>query len=732
MIAFPKEFPFHRQTGPSLARIREEAGVASSTLAERLSISPAKLDAFEKAAEFDFQVLLSAFDILASNFRSDQAAAFVDFAGTDFVHTPRPHFFHPDRPLLEQAERALQDIEQANQSLLLKTVVGRHLTQFVTPIKEAAARVSRRDLSLVFIGEKGVGKSSAICALFGLEALDTSKEAPKLTGVLEDGGGATTVCDVHVVEEERYALTIDPVLEIEVDRLIMDFAAHCWDKFHRRSGVTEARPIAPEAERFIRNMSGLTRKSRKRHRRDPARIEIDLAQELLRDRHFPSLEAFYLHVRALVGYDRRVHTEFVIASTVEEARHDERLLALSQFFRRANNGRLADAPFPRRMTVSVPRFLDTLADESGHRLPFRITLVDTMGVGEIVVREDIGHWLRDPSAVVVLCSNFANMPDVSTRHLLAHMKETFGVSPSNGKVVVLGLPRKGNGLAVKLDDGMPPEDEEDGYDIKAIRAAGDLQARGLGEVLSLYANADPACRYLDVAREGLASALDQVHAVHATQLEGFVRAVRSLLENPENIEVIAAVEEVAARIRSFLDLAGRFEQRSRYVSQDVLELLAKAHPMVLWAMLRRNGEYESLNVYYLFGTSASKAALERSAEWFAALETFLRDLGEQQKFDQAREIILFVLSQLPRLRSSLSKRIEDLARKSAKAHLADQTVWDECLAEWGTGRGFRQRVIEHLHRWCSVHLELADSLEISLLSAWETDVRGPLANFTRR
>lgn len=729
MTSLPKEIPLDVQSGHVLARLRERAGVTQDALSTRLSISKGNLVELEEGARFEPHVVWNAFGVLADNFRSDDAHSFMNFAYQKFEHFPRPHFFHPDRDILERADRALQGMHEIIHGSIVRMSIARHLQQFVAPIREAAALVASRNLVLAFVGEKGVGKSSAICSLFGLEYLATTpKKGPSIVPLLETGGGGTTVCEVVTCEGNRYSIVVDPMDPSAFDQIIREFSVHCWGLYGPEDERTENEPLAPEVQRVIRNMAGLKRRTQKR---SYATVEVDPVEGLILEGHIKTVDALYRHVRQAIFERPRATTELVVASGYESDRHNSRMADLAKLFREVNNGRLADVPFPSRLVITVPRFLDKLSYPSGETRPFNVTVVDTMGVGEVVVREDIDQWIRDPSTVIVFGSHFMSMPDVSTKLLLSHMKDAFNISPGAGKVVILGLPRPGDGMAVKLDDGEPPEAEDIGYGIKASRAARDLRTHGFGDLHVVCANANPQTRYVDEPRAVIAEALSQLRANTLLRLQGLLLNVESLLGSQDNLEVIAAVEEVAARIRSFLKVTSRVGIKTVDVHEIALATVAAAHTSTIWATSLRRGTFESLVFYYVFGVSASKAAMERSKDWFVAFENFLKSQAACQEFDEARHAIELIISQLSPMRGNMAKRIQDFAFRRCKDLMEADPIWEACAGEWGSGSGFRVRVIEHLKGWFDTREDLSDSLETSLMALWESEVLAPLHRMTK-
>lgn len=95
---------------------------------------------------------------------------------------------------------------------------------YVDGIKRGAGLLLRRDYDVAFIGSKGIGKSTAICKVTGLE-VPSPDNAPAMP-VLEAGGGGVTICDVHLATGQGFGLLIEPSSEDEIRAHVIDFAEH--------------------------------------------------------------------------------------------------------------------------------------------------------------------------------------------------------------------------------------------------------------------------------------------------------------------------------------------------------------------------------------------------------------------------------------------------------------------------------------------------------------------------
>ena len=83
------------------------------------------------------------------------------------ILTP-PSDGHPNENLLLDAEVALQDIFNLSNKPDIRQSFAKRLEEASDEIKRRAETVSATEQSIAFIGDIGVGKTTAICALTGL------------------------------------------------------------------------------------------------------------------------------------------------------------------------------------------------------------------------------------------------------------------------------------------------------------------------------------------------------------------------------------------------------------------------------------------------------------------------------------------------------------------------------------------------------------------------------------
>ena len=356
-----------------------------------------------------------------------------------------------------------------------------HLRALVAQYYAAADLLTKkmRLLSnIAFIGNIGVGKSTAISSIFDLLVpLSSSKKTIERTA-LETGGGGTTICEVQIKEGLEIEISLLPMSDAEMRDLVSAFCAAKWSATHKaeKSEVDEKINVSSEQERAIRNMSGLLERKivdGKPGYKDPVAdlVNSSGSEEELKIRVL-ALMNLKNRIRRKLRYDRSIHPMEWIKKTFEDV----------------NNGRIKDVPLPKIIRLFIPGFGRAFGEMD-------ITVIDTEGVDEIEVREDLDQRLKDPWTAIVICSRFNDAPGNSTRILLKYMRdllrENFSEHIDNGKVSLMVLPRPDEARVMKRPDtDEPVESDDEGYELKRMQILPEFEAEDLADFPILFYNVE--------------------------------------------------------------------------------------------------------------------------------------------------------------------------------------------------------------------------------------------------
>jgi transcriptional regulator with XRE-family HTH domain len=699
--------------GQEIAKIRAEVGATQTQVAAKSGVDQSRVSRIEKGEVGSTGELNRVIDALEA-LGSATAKAYRAYLFKDWKYVERPDFRNPQLSIIELAEEALGNIDVFLTEEERPWPLKRQLERQRSAIEASASYLGKTHHQIAFIGEVGVGKSTAISFLYGL--LDPAPASLELKErvVLETGGGHTTLCEVNIRRGPEYGIVVQAQSDEEMRNLANDFCAATW--LRRAGGEAQKNDsvnVSEEVQRALRNMSGLTVKRErdaqgKTTSRDQA---LELANECATEEEFRS------RVIERMKLELRTRREIWI----EDASGKTAMQQLRKQFRDINNGRLADVPFPASIDLLVPGF--------GTEVPgLTISAVDTKGLDEIAVRADLDARLKDSRTHVVLCSTFNQAPSTSVQLLLDHLRNAHGMRVDAGKVSVLALPRDDEAMAVKDDSGEPPIDDDDGYNLKREQilrtlAGGDGSFRG---VPILFFNAKK-----DDGAKGRGEIVEQVVRLRKTYEERLLdecAAADEVIRHHETQAFTAAVQAVADNLGNFLGAHAALPPRVRQPSQELTEAMGSIrYASTIWAMTRRKGEYYNFSVSHQVGAGGAKDALLRSKMWFEKLQGVLDTLKHDEDLALARKTIQQVESSAAGWRRAFADAARTAAVEVYRSPLeADVDLWSRCAAQWGAGPGFKLRVERIIREWFEARTELNQKLETVMVALWEESVIRPL------
>jgi len=702
--------PVPVQTAAVLTRLRAELGVTQVAVAQKAGLDQSRVSRIEKGEVVSPAEVELVFDALNA-LGSPHAASFKAFAARDWAHIEPPLFWNPQRACLETAEETLKSVERFlnddERPWPLKRQIERHREWLL----KATTFLSGLNHNIAFVGELGVGKSTAISFIFELLVPPALADKAINRPVLETGAGGTTICEVHIKRGPEFGISLLPMSDGELRQLVADFCASKWlaSADEQKESADESVGVSRETERAIRNMSGLVRR---REVVDGKTLYHDPIHDLIRS--CTSEDEFRTRVLELMQLPERTQREL----WYDSATRKHPMEWVTETFKAVNNGRLKNVSLPRSIDLLVPDFGRTFGE-------LEITVIDTKGVDDVAVREDLEFRLKDSRTAVVFCSRFNDAPGMSTRALLQHMRQTFSERVDTGKVSILALPRAEEARAMKDDAGEQALMDAEGYAFKGLHVAGELALDELAGVPMLFFNVqsdDPA-----EVRNKLFEQLNKMRTAMAERLLDLCAAIEELIENHEAQALNAAIEEVANRLSTFLQGNRKLGPRERLAHLQAIETIGGVrYASTLWAMTRRSGEYSGLNVVHQIGVGAARDARVRCKIWFHALDAFLNALKSDNGLTLAAKTIEQIGRSAAASRTGFLEAVQRAGMEVYQEPLTKSPVWSKCASEWGQGRGFKDRVANHLEGWFESKPALKDKLEGIVNGLWEQLVISPL------
>lgn len=695
----------------TIARLRSEIGATQGSVAQKAGLDQSRVSRIEKGEVFapaEVELVLDALSTLGSS----RAEAFKEFMKREWSHVELPSFWNPQLGYLETAENTLRKVEAFLSREDRPWPLRRQLERRRDDLAKAANFLSRMTHNLAFIGDIGVGKSTALSFIFDLLVPSSTSTKPIERVVLETGAGGTTICEVHVKRAPEFGISLLPMEDGELRQLVADLCTGKWATARgeqREASAGESVGVSREVERAIRNMTGLRRQRQtvdgKPVYHDPL---IDLAQASA------SEDEFRTRVLDLMQLPGRTQREV----WYDSASRKNPMEWLAETFKKVNNGQLDDLTLPRSIDLLVPNFGRNFGE-------LEITVIDTKGVDDVAVREDLDLRLKDPRTAVVFCCRFNDAPGTSSQALLQHMRQTFSDRFDTGKVAILALPRLGEASAMKDDTGERVPTDADGYEFKGMQVSGELANEGMPGIPMLFYNVevDDAA---DV-RAKIFEQLDRMRKTVADNLLDLCAAVEELIEKHETQALSAAVEEVANRLSTFLRANRTMGARERLAHAEAIATIRNVrYAATLWAATRRNGEYSGLNIVHHVGVGAARDARLRCDGWFNSLDAFLNSLKADPGLALAEKTISQIGKSAAASKTAFIEGVQRAAMEVYREPLTQSSVWLECSSEWGRGPGFKVRVANHLEKWFNANAPLKDKLENIANGFWEQMVISPL------
>ena len=689
------------QLGATIARIRTEAKLTQSSVAKKAGVEQSRLSRIEQGiitTKEDFDAVVDALIALEAN-NAKELRAYMNSHWEHIEETPS--FWNPERECLERVENTLKNITTFLDADDHPWPLVKQIKRQKESLERDSLFLNRLDHNIAFIGDIGIGKSTAISFIFDL-LMPASKSKNKLDRpILETGAGRTTICEVRIKSGDGYGLTLSPMPDGEIRYSISDFCAAEWNKNKAGESVF----VSSEMERAFRNMSGLTRTREKEGGKTITKDPIDKIRATCETE-----DEFRMKITELMNLEQRTRYNLWHYDSPEKSP----MAWMQDTFKKVNNGRIPDVPLPSSIELIVPDLEQTFGE-------FQITVIDTKGIEESATRRDIDSRLKDPHTMAIFCSGFNDVPNISTQELLQHMKERL----TEGKVAILALPHAGEALAMKDDMGDLASTDEEGYDLKSEQVSTQLAAGGFSNVPIFFYNAstDEAKNI----RNSLFEQLKQMRKSVESKLDNLCETSQHIITNSAEQSMLTAIEEVNKRLSNFIEVIKLDDSEKQPPHVFALEKIRKTrHASVLWATTRRQGKYSDLDILHFVKMGAIRDADNRIEKGFNGLEMQLNSLKNDEGLALAKGVIAQRGEEAKILRDNFLEAIGKKANSIYEEPLSKASVWGECEDEWGAGPGFTRRVANRIENWFEGKSELAGNLEEFVKQLWEEKVITPL------
>ena len=369
-----------------LRHARDEGNLSQAALARRLGTVPSVLSKLERADDVESEIA----ERYLNAIESPVAREILEHYGRDWLRSTPPSYLHPDRDtlwIIDQAKRELETFEAETPDQILRGPID----LLARELNTVADYLDRRDHVIAWVGDIGVGKTTALTHAVGLLVGDgRSGKRP----AFPVGPGRTTVCETAIRVAPTFGVVVDAVTDEEVIRLTRELVASL------APGATGG-GVSAEMNRLIRNMADM--KTVNQMIADEPVTRDPIADLLAEGVGVPEVADRVVGAMKLLDRKER-------QMLLPEGR-DDGLLWASNLVSAINNGTEPRFGIPKRITVLMP---SPHLSSGGQTL----SVVDTRGIEGVTQRPDITAHADDPRTLLVLCTKFADAPNMSVqRHL---------------------------------------------------------------------------------------------------------------------------------------------------------------------------------------------------------------------------------------------------------------------------------------------------------------------------
>lgn len=621
-------------------------------------------------------------------------------------------------------------------SLLVSVQALQNITERLQKIRKI---INIQRYNLVFIGQVGAGKTTAICHLFNLiqeieitrTRGDKKVTIKKFKELLSTGSGKSTICEVVIRPAKHTYVEIDPYESTELQQLIEEFGLWVWQKSHPTT-VKEWVEIPPdELLRAIRNIVELPETIVNGKMKDCA---LEFAADFMIDRY----DEFKQELIKRGQLSERTKTEIYPAASESDERS-----WLSQVFQSLNVAKLADFSIPKRIYLNLS---DKILDFDRPRIG---NIIDTRGLDLATKdRRDLAYYIRETeNSICIFTERFAAAPANVIQIIGKYLSPT--AKDINTKVSLLVMPRKGEPEKVIGADGQAVEDLDQGIALRKANIDNVFANENINFPFNNILFYDALQGYLgdgsldrsdesvdiDLDRQRVFAEIDRVIIDREQQLEKEIQILAQQVDQiksgdhfaPNEDDIIIVTKQKISEFSS-LNLG------NNNFSTDYVDMLP-THHCVLRATNNRYGQYELRDIdIYFNGRYLAENLIRKSTQNFKAEILKIVDFVEAEiSYGSTLSPVM------QRLRSQIDENYEDLAinlgveietilseRLLAPQDYDESTFWQQAIDRWGQGSGYKVDVLAlYIQQVGGIDLMFANLIQ----SAWRDRIIQPILTF---
>jgi hypothetical protein len=637
--------------------------------------------------------------------------------------------------MLVNSFQSIQALIQETQSEITNEILARFQqyvdsdtisTQTIKSISRRLEKIEKilqgQRYDLAFIGQVGMGKTTAICHLFGLiqeieKTVGTKgKSVIKYQELLATGSGKTTICEVVIRPALQTSIEIDPYEYDEIYQLIDDFGLWVWQKAHPEESKKKVEVPPNELLRAIRNVVEL-----------PEVMQdgklVDYAIQFAKSFVSNSYQSFKKALVERGQLEQRVETR-INAESIEP----DIAQWINKNFQAINVAKLPSFSIPKRIYLNLE---SSILDFS--KYPNIGSIIDTRGLDlGTKDRRDLNEYIReDDNTICIFVDRFSSAPgntiDIIGKYLTPTSQDI------SSKFSLLVVPRKGEPEKILGSDGIQVGTVQEGIALRRANIDNVFANEDIGFVSeniifydALQFHLDDSTMHPHYDRSDITSDRDRVLAEISNLISirecKLIKEVTALVDQFHAIKQVKPLNEqennLVLEVKKKLSSPDEFPPAANNFTEDYLDSLASLHHMVLRATNNRYGRYEmrGIDIYFNGRSFAEKAARLQTQDFKL---TILNKIALAQAEITSDSQIWISLQRLhsqisedyETLVIELGQKIEDVLTTTTLAPQSyeDSRFWQKVIDRWGQGSGYTQDVL-------SSYNSQIKSIEITLMN----------------
>lgn len=682
-----------------LRMARDDAGRRQADLANELGISASVLSRLEASETADTKMAQRYLDALGSPLAEEMIA----FYSQRWRNLDRPDFRHPERETIWAAEKALQTLNVFEKSSEFDQILQTPLTNLRNRVVSEVDFIRHTEHGIAFIGEIGVGKTTALSFVTNLLV----GEGNKRTSVFPTGSGRMTVCEVAIKIAPTYGIAVDSVSEEDVRLLVSDLV----------HGIASGKGGLPsELDRVIRNMADVRRVTVRAREPGKKPTTIDHLKDLIDN--MGDLDAVIAEVVARMKLETRTDTQMILSKETEDS-----MEWLSTNISKINFGQHPKFSVPQRITVLLP--LDALRET-----PYAIRVIDTKGVEGTTQRADLMAQIEDERTVTVLCCSFADAPGNVPLAIMRDAMDAGSGAIDADRICLLALPRTDEALKIVDDMGMCPTTIEEGYAIREGQIEQQFATEGLPNIPANFFHVETDSP--EVIWKWLIERIDGIRQAKVSRIHRHVAAADDLVNNADIAKTREARSAIAAGMAKAADRFHAIDSTIRPAPSNLVSEVKKTHQSSVAASVSRKGDWPNFPAAHILGQGVRTDVNLRTRDTFVRIDEAIE--GLQDNYGHLSDIVLFIdnlRDDIQEWRQELLSRVALAGRMLYAPHLTGNAtaLWSACNARYGGGGGYRVDVSEEFQEHFETDtnaLATARNVEKQVESLWIQIVIDPL------